>query len=151
MKWYDVARDARARNALLVNLQQQNPEDAALQQRTPEDFAEGVCYRPDDGTPLGLWRVAANDLAVPPGERTWIVWDMRRSVAGAPRPPQFVKQAKPIRVEGGFDDLNAALGFASMLAASKVARMAHALKKSLSMAATVPGGIVAHLREEWRL
>jgi hypothetical protein len=136
MKWYDCADDVKRHNA-------------AHSERRPEPLVEGVCFRTDDGTPHGRWRVGLEA----PGSTRWIVWDLRR---GAPERPAAV------RVVGGFTSPQAAIMAAELLAAVRPLRVVAASARAaanLVSVVTFPIRAVAStcatavraVAEEWRL
>jgi hypothetical protein len=122
VRWRDSADDAKARNSAM-------PPGAE-----PEPFAEGVAFRPDDGTRWGRWRVARQSMD---GPSKWDVWDMRRcGDAVAPR--------QAVRVVAGLPTPQAAIVVAEVLAASRLARVGVAAVRAATLA-------VLAVREEWRL
>lgn len=92
----------------------------------------GVCYRPDDGTRFGRWRVACRS----PDERTrWSVWDLRRvrvaADVGGPR-----EIPTPVRVGlPAFRSPQTAILVAEILDRSVVLRAGVALVRGLAEAA----------------
>ena len=119
MRWYDAADDAKARNAVLpANVE-------------PEQFAEAMAFRPDDGSRRGRWRVVREAADAD----TWAVYDLRR---GHEDNPQFV------RVASGLSSARAGVVLAQALMGSRALRAGLCVVRHVRSAA-------AAVREEWGL
>lgn len=110
MRWRDSAEDAKARNAALPPGQELEP------------FAEGLAFRPDDGTPRGRWVVARESVD---GPERWSVWDLRR---GHPTRPQAVL------VWGGLPTPQAGIVVAECLARARPFRVVLAALRAMRTA-----------------
>lgn len=109
MNWYDASADAKAAN-----------EKAAAEGKPLITVPpEGLCFRPDDGTPFGKYRVVAEGLS----KKTWAVWDMRRFDE---------TRQQPVKVRGGMVDRTAALVYAELYAQSRALRLAYVVARSLA-------------------
>ena len=108
MNWYDASTDVKVAN-----------EKAAADGRPLQTVPPaGLCFRPDDGTQFGRWRVVAEDMTA----KTWDVWDMRRFDE---------TRVRPVKVRGGMVDRTAALVYAELYAQWRPLRLATAVARTI--------------------
>lgn len=126
IRFYDVADDNEA-----------NEDARERGEEAPSKSQPGVVYRLRDGTPIGTWRVAAEDIRKPREQWTWAVYDLRRGSAS-------MKTILPLKVAGGYKSKEAAILAAQVLAWSPTMRLA------LACLRVVRAGVAA-VREEGSL
>lgn len=113
LTWIDHAKDSQDR---IAKVRETQPD-------YDEPYLEGVNFRSDDFS----FRVALEDLNVPPEQRTWVVWDMRR----VPQPWGSLdpreKAGVPVRVVAGIKEPRTAFVLAEAAHTSQAVRMVLAL------------------------
>ena len=144
MKWYDAAED-----------NERNAKANEAGQDLPQDQRPGLVFRADDGTPMGLWRVTAEDMT-PGASPAWVVWDMRRTDG-------TMRGTRPVKVFARVKNRDLAFLLAEVAASSRGVRVALAghrsVKAVIHMLSRTPvvriadmvfGGIPRAIADEWR-